>query len=73
VIDNAYQVQAIEMIALLQAVDYLNEADRLSETSARYYKELREVVPKFIDDAPRYKEIEQVRQYLFNTKVELPK
>ncbi len=33
VIDNAYQVQAIEMIALLQAVDYLKVDQRLSETN----------------------------------------
>ncbi len=40
VIDNAYQVQAIEMIALLQAVDYLKAMDKLSETTRKYYNQI---------------------------------
>ena len=72
VIDNAYQVQAIEMIALLQAVDFLKAADKLSETSQKYYKILRELVPIFVEDSPMHKDIEKVRSFLFNTKVALP-
>ncbi|MCK4749703.1 MAG: aromatic amino acid lyase, partial [Bacteroidales bacterium] len=70
--DNAYQVQAIEMIALLQAVDYLKVDHRLSDTTSRYYKQLREVVPMFVEDTPKYNDIERVREFLFNTKVDLP-
>lgn len=73
VIDNAYQVQAIEMIALLQAVDYLEAGERLSETTRKYYLELRELVPKFVEDSPMYEDIEKVKEYLFHTKVELSK
>jgi histidine ammonia-lyase len=73
VIDNAYQVQAIEMIALLQAVDCLNIAEKLSETTAKIYEELRSIVPRFIEDTPKYNDIERMRDYLFETKVELPK
>jgi histidine ammonia-lyase len=73
VIDNAYQVQAIEMIALLQAVDYLKVEDRLSETTSRYYKQLRALAPVFVEDSPKHLDIERVRDYLFNTKAELPK
>jgi histidine ammonia-lyase len=73
VIDNAYQVQAIEMIALLQAVDCLNIAEKLSETTAKIYEELRAIVPRFIEDTPKHYDIERMRDYLFETKVELPK
>jgi len=73
VIDNAYQVQAIEMIALLQAVDCLNIVEKLSETTAKIYEELRAIVPRFIEDTPKHYDIERMRDYLFETKVEVPK
>ncbi len=72
VIDNAYQVQAIEMIALLQAVDFLKAEERLSVTTRKYYSELRELVPMFVEDSPMYEDIEKVKEYLFHTKVDLP-
>ncbi len=72
VIDNAFQVQAIEMIALLQAVDFLKAADNLSETTRKYYIKLRELVPMFLEDSPMHKDIEKVRSFLFNTRVDLP-
>jgi histidine ammonia-lyase len=72
VIDNAFQVQAIEMIALLQSVDFLEARDKLSETTRKYYTELRKLVPKFVEDSPMNKDIERVKSYLFNTKVDLP-
>jgi len=72
VIDNAFQVQAIEMIALLQAVDFLEARDKLSETTRKYYTALRELVPVFVEDSPMNKDIERVKSYLFDTKVDLP-
>lgn len=73
VINNAYQVQAIEMIALLQAVDCLNVKDKLSETTAKIYENLRAIVPQFIEDTPKHHDIERMKDYLFQTKVEFPK
>jgi histidine ammonia-lyase len=73
VIDNAYQVQAIEMIALLQAVDCLNVEEKLSDTTAKIYEKLRSIVPRFIEDTPKHYDIERMKDYLFQTKVEFPK
>ncbi len=73
VIDNAYQVQAIEMIALLQAVDCLNIVEKLSETTATIYKKLRAIVPRFTEDTPKHHDIERMSDYLFETKAEAPK
>jgi histidine ammonia-lyase len=72
VIDNAYQVQAIEMIALLQAVDFLKVENRLSETTSTYYKQMRKIVPVFVEDTPKHYDIERLTDFLFNTKVKLP-
>ena len=66
VIDNAYQVQAIEMIALLQAVDFMKAADKLSETTRKYYNVLRELVPIFVEDSPMHKDIEKLKMAMHN-------
>ena len=73
VIDNAFQVQAIEMIALLQAVDYLKIEDKLSSYTKDIYQKLRAIVPVFIEDTPKYEELELMKNYIFNNKIYLPK
>jgi histidine ammonia-lyase len=72
VIDNAYQVQAIEMITLLQAVDYLKIQDKLSTFTRHVYDDLRTIVPVFIEDTPKYKEIKAICSHMFENKLILP-
>ncbi len=72
VIDNAYQIQAIEMMALLQAIDYLDVSDKLSSYTKDIYTKLRAIVPKFIEDTPKYMEIADMCDYLFNSNIEIP-
>lgn len=64
VIENSYQVLSIQMIALVQAVDYLKIAKTLSPSSRKLYSKIREIVPKFVEDTPKYKEIEAVESFL---------
>lgn len=64
VIDNAYQVMAIQYMALAQATDCLKAADKLSPSSRRVYDDVRRMVPLFIEDTPFYKEIAEVEEYL---------
>jgi len=68
VIDNSYQVLAIEMIAILQAVDYLEIKDRLSSYSLSKYEDLRRIVPKFTEDTVKYKDIHNIEQYIMENK-----
>ena len=71
VIDNAYQVMAIHLIALTQATDCLKIADRLSETSRTVYENVRELVPLFVEDTPFYEEIAEVEKLLRNQPLSL--
>ncbi|MFR9566327.1 MAG: aromatic amino acid ammonia-lyase [Rikenellaceae bacterium] len=64
VIENSFQVMAIEMIALVQAVDCLQISDRLSCETRKLYDNIREIVPPFVEDTTKHKEIEQVINYL---------
>ena len=64
VIDNTFEVLAIELIALLQAIDSLDFADRLSPSTKAVYATLRKIVPAFREDSPKYKEIRRVRKFI---------
>jgi histidine ammonia-lyase len=68
VLDNTYQVLAIEMISILQAIDYLNIKDKLSTYSRNKYEDLRRIVPAFTEDTSRYKEIWDIVQYIMENK-----
>jgi histidine ammonia-lyase len=70
VIDNAYQVMAIELIALLQAVDYLNVANKLSDKTKKIYDDLRQIFPKFVEDSPKYKDVENIQRFIQDHCVE---
>jgi histidine ammonia-lyase len=48
--DNSFQVLAIELVALLQAVDALEVQDRLATETRTLHRELREIVPVFRED-----------------------
>jgi histidine ammonia-lyase len=64
VIDNSYQVLAIEMITLIQAIDYLNIEQRLSTFTRAKFHQLRNIVPKFSEDTIKYLEIKKIKDYL---------
>ena len=64
VIENSYQVMAIHMMALVQAVDCLKIADKLAPTTREMYDQIRTIVPVFVEDTPKYKEIESVMEWL---------
>lgn len=68
VISNSYQVLAIHSMALTQAVDCLKISGKLSPKTKKFYKDIRSIVPVFVEDTPKYKEIERIMEYLKNTK-----
>jgi histidine ammonia-lyase len=68
VIDNAYQVLAIYYMALIQAVDNIKAKDKMAPATKDVYIQLRNLVPAFSKDTPKYKEIENINNYLLNNK-----
>ena len=64
VIDNSFQVIAIHFMAIVQAVDALGFADKLSPLTNRVYKDIRAFFPRFEDDTPKYKDIEKMIIFL---------
>jgi len=64
VINNAFQVLAIELIAIIQAVDYLKVDKKLSKNNQKLYESLRQIVPKFVDDSPKHEEIQKMIDFI---------
>jgi histidine ammonia-lyase len=64
VIDNSFEVLAIQLMTILQAIDYIECQNRLSGISLELYEKGREIFPKFIEDQPKYKDLKKIKDFL---------
>lgn len=71
VIENAYQVLAIEIVAIVQAVEYLGIEDKLSSYTSALFKELKQKSPPFVEDRPMYKRNQEVKEFLQTKRLHL--
>ena len=63
VIDNSFEVLVIQMMTVLQAIDYLECTSKLSPITKNIYTEIRKIFPKFIEDKPKYEELQKIKTY----------
>ncbi len=54
VLENTYEVLAIEIMALLQAVDYLQVEEKMAKETRSVYNRIRKMVPVIIKDKPLF-------------------
>ncbi len=64
VIENSFEVLAIELITIVQAVDYLEQKDAISSVTRKMYDEVRQIIPKFSQDQVMYPFVQKVKDYL---------
>ena len=64
VIYNTYEVIAVEFLAIIQALDYLQVHDSLSGKATKYFDELRALVPRFSQDTVKYTDQQKIIDYL---------
>jgi histidine ammonia-lyase len=64
VIDNAFTVLSIQLMTILQAIDYLACQSKLAPHTLTLYNEVRAIFPKFVEDTPKYKDMERVKNFL---------
>jgi histidine ammonia-lyase len=73
VVHNSFEVMAIHLMALLQAIDHLKISGNMSSATKEVYDELREFSPGFEEDGARYDELENMINYISrNGKITLP-
>ncbi|AEV32217.1 HAL/PAL/TAL family ammonia-lyase [Owenweeksia hongkongensis] len=68
VIDNSFQVLAIEAVAIAQAIDYIDEKEKLSANTLKFHKMIRNFVGTIKDDRFLAEEIAQLTNHLQGTK-----
>ena len=66
VIDNTFDVLAVQAIAVMQAIDYLKCQSSLSSFTAKVYNEVRTLIPATIEDSPPYQNQKVMKEHLLN-------
>ena len=69
VVSNTYDVLAIEIITLIQAIDYLKCQEKLSDYTREVYSKLRAVVPAFAEDTTKSGDIRRMRKYMEKNRI----
>lgn len=64
VIENAFEVLAIELITIVQAIDALEFKNEISSVTKEMYDEVRNIIPTFKEDQVMYPFVQQVKDYL---------
>lgn len=66
VIENAFEVVAVEIITIIQAIEYLQCYEDLSSKSKELFTQIREIVPPFKEDVVMYPYVNQLKEFLRN-------
>lgn len=66
VIENAFEVVAIELITIIQAIEYLKVQDQVSSETKKMYDEIRALVPIFKEDVVMYPYVNKVKEFLMD-------
>ncbi|MEB3004441.1 aromatic amino acid ammonia-lyase [Capnocytophaga sp. G2] len=64
VIENTFEVLAIEAITIAQAIDILGNKEKFSTTTQKWYQEIRKIIPFFSEDITPYPFLEKVKTFL---------
>lgn len=64
VIENAFEVLAIELITIVQAIDYLGYKNEISSVTRKIYDDIRIIIPEFKEDQVMYPFVQKVKEYL---------
>lgn len=64
VIENAFEVLAIEAITVVQAIEYCGYQDKVSSKTKELYDDIRQLIPAFSEDMVMYPYLQKVKDYL---------
>ncbi len=69
VIDNTFEVLAVQLVALAQAIDIDGSRDRLSTATRELHALVRQSVPMIVEDRPNYLELNELKTKLIKAHV----
>ncbi|MBZ0328508.1 MAG: aromatic amino acid ammonia-lyase [Altibacter sp.] len=68
VIENAFEVVAIELITIVQAIEYLEVQNKVSSKTKKMFDEIRKIVPVFTQDVVMYPFVNNVKEHIINSE-----
>jgi histidine ammonia-lyase len=71
VIENTFEILAVEFLSIVQAIDYLKITDKLALPTNKVYKQIRDIVPVFVEDTPKYSELKKIKEFLLGNNPEV--
>lgn len=66
VIENAFEVLSIELITIVQAIDCLEQKNKISSVTREMYDAIRVIIPQFHEDQVMYPFVQEVKNHLIN-------
>ena len=71
VIENSYEVLSIFLMSIIQGIDDIKSQDMMASFTKKIYDQLRNLVPVFIEDTTKYKEVALIKSFLMNHNLTL--
>ncbi len=68
VIENTYEVLAIELMTIVQALEYLDFGNKLSSRTQHLVDNIKNIVPSFTKDYVTYPFVQEVKDFLKNNE-----
>ncbi len=66
VINNTFEVIAIELMAVVQAIEYLGVQEKVSSKTKKMYDSVRKILPPFKEDLVMYPFVSEVKNHIMN-------
>lgn len=71
IIENAFEVSSIHLLAVLQAVDLLDIKDKMSTFNRSFYEEARKVANQVREDKASFEMLRNVKEFLKNNTLDI--
>jgi len=69
VIDNSFEVISIQLVTLVQAIDYLDCLEKLSPRGQEIYHQVRTIIPTFKEDMVLSSYLNEIKNFLKNREI----
>lgn len=66
VIENSFEVISVQLLTLVQAIDYLGCVEKLSPRAKEIYTDIRKIVPTFKEDIVLSPELQKIKSFIMD-------
>ncbi|SDB60900.1 histidine ammonia-lyase [Flavobacteriaceae bacterium MAR_2010_188] len=69
VIENTFEVFAIELLTVVQAIEFMEMQDKVSSKTKKLFDKVRSIVPAFTEDVVLFPYLKKLKQLLMDSEV----